>query len=1096
MKEKEEESEEARSIRIQRRKVRAPTLSERIEHNRTHLPYRSWCPCCVAARGTDDRHVTAKEEEKTMTTIGYDYCFLRNEAGGDYAPVLVSKDKWTKMITAHVVPYKGADVEWIREQCKRDIQKCGHYGPVTLRSDQEPAIIDLLKGIAEVRSPAESILEHSAVGDSAGNGFIERAVRCVEEMVRVLKFDLEKRLGEQVLVNSNAFAWLVEHAVDCWNKMSVGKDGKTNYERCKGKKYRGELMPFMTPVMYRVVGKVQGGEMSERWYEGLWLGQRFHTQEHLVAKVADGEVVRCRSIKELPNPITMTLLRSITGKPWAPTPSAKKIIDVKPPAFENVEPPESMFQPRGFRITPAMLERFGFTTGCRKCLKLRQGDKSRCALGHGPECRARITKAMSEDEDLKHQVEAAEERRNRYLATEVEKSAETATRIQFPKASQEPPATEEPSSSTGVSVPANEDDSEIPVPPAQKRGPEEDGSEPRAKSQRRSEDEFDAEDPPMQPKPSSCTTSSSSPGESSAERYARERRYTDETTEAVDFEPPTQRQRRACSLVASICLEEDENGEEIEMSYQPEENLWKALEPEKEFKVWNPKELQRAKQEELDRFDRMKVYEVVKREELTHMFKPLLVGVRWVLTEKQTGLKARLVAQEFATSKIDKDSLFAGTPGLAIIRCLLSRVASGQGKDYRLLVADVKTAFLYGAAKRDIYIELPPEDPRSKSGRFVGKLRKAMYGTRDAPQVWQDHLASVFLELGFVECIVTPGVYYHVEKDLEVAVHVDDLIAAGPGESAKWLSESLRKHFEMKSEILGPGRDEVQRVQYLGRTICWTDLGITIEADPKHVVKLLELTGMDNCKVVGTPMQGSDDDYKIDSEKLNAAEARKYRGATALLSYLSQDRPDLSAAVCHLARKMASPSESDVERLKRVVRYVRGVPRLIQLMEWQNEASILNLYSDSDWANCKETRKSHTGGCMFLGNHMIFHLCRIQQSVAWSSGEAELYASGRTLSTGIGVWNALRELRGDDWGHMKHHVDASACKSILLRKGAGSVKHLETKDLWVQGVVKRKGIEIVKVPRDINMSDALASYSNATDMWNHLSLMGYSAAKR
>ena len=56
------------------------------------------------------------------------------------------------------------------------------------------------------------------------------------------------------------------------------------------------------------------------------------------------------------------------------------------------------------------------------------------------------------------------------------------------------------------------------------------------------------------------------------------------------------------------------------------------------------------------------------------------------------------------------------------------------------MLADVKTAILYGDARRSLYVELPLEDPLSASGRYVGKLDSAMYGTRDAPMIWQDHL--------------------------------------------------------------------------------------------------------------------------------------------------------------------------------------------------------------------------------------------------------------------------------------------------------------------------------------------------------------------
>ena len=69
-------------------------------------------------------------------------------------------------------------------------------------------------------------------------------------------------------------------------------------------------------------------------------------------------------------------------------------------------------------------------------------------------------------------------------------------------------------------------------------------------------------------------------------------------------------------------------------------------------------------------------------------------------------------------------------------------------KDCRAMILDVKRAFLYGETKRDIYIELPPEDPMYGKG-FIGRLRKAMYGTRDAPQVWQETVRRAMESLGY-----------------------------------------------------------------------------------------------------------------------------------------------------------------------------------------------------------------------------------------------------------------------------------------------------------------------------------------------------------
>ena len=132
--------------------------------------------------------------------MAVDYCFLRNVVGGDYVPVIVMKDYDTRLLAAHVVPVKGADIEWVSKQLVRDLERLGHPGRLAIRSDQEPALVNLLEEVAKMRGDSTTVLEHSLVGDSQGNGFIERGVRTIEEMVRTIKLDLEARLSQKIEV--------------------------------------------------------------------------------------------------------------------------------------------------------------------------------------------------------------------------------------------------------------------------------------------------------------------------------------------------------------------------------------------------------------------------------------------------------------------------------------------------------------------------------------------------------------------------------------------------------------------------------------------------------------------------------------------------------------------------------------------------------------------------------------------------------------------------------------------------------------------------------------------------------------------------------
>ena len=76
------------------------------------------------------------------------------------------------------------------------------------------------------------------------------------------------------------------------------------------------------------------------------------------------------------------------------------------------------------------------------------------------------------------------------------------------------------------------------------------------------------------------------------------------------------------------------------------------------------------------------------------------------------------------------------------------------------MTMDVKSAFLYGEARRKIYIELPRGDPHSGSGQ-VGVLRKALYGTRDAPLIWQAEIKTTLESIGFRRSRLHPSVYVH-----------------------------------------------------------------------------------------------------------------------------------------------------------------------------------------------------------------------------------------------------------------------------------------------------------------------------------------------
>ena len=235
-----------------------------------HSPYRPWCRFCVEGAANAPAHRARPEAPiGNIPELHSDYAFFRDKKGdmANTATVLITKDRKSAAVCAHVVPKKGVGGGFVVKQYDRDVKKLGYHHKILIRSDGEPAIKDLLVKVAELRAP-ETVLENTPKGDSRSNGRAERAVQSVEKQTRVLKIATEDNLGK-FSVKHRAFSWLVMHAADVLTKFCVGPDGLTAYERIKGRAYSGLMLEFGQAILYKTSAKVQGGIMEPRWAKGI-----------------------------------------------------------------------------------------------------------------------------------------------------------------------------------------------------------------------------------------------------------------------------------------------------------------------------------------------------------------------------------------------------------------------------------------------------------------------------------------------------------------------------------------------------------------------------------------------------------------------------------------------------------------------------------------------------------------------------------------------------------------------------------------------------------------------------------------------------------
>ena len=176
---------------------------------------------------------------------------------------------------------------------------------------------------------------------------------------------------------------------------------------------------------------------------------------------------------------------------------------------------------------------------------------------------------------------------------------------------------------------------------------------------------------------------------------------------------------------------DDENAHNAFISLVEPKNIGEALKDDDWIQ---------AMQEELNQFERNKVWTLVPRPEDRH-----IIGTRWVFRNKldDSGTvirnKARLVAQGYNQQEgIDYDETFAPIARIEAIRLLIAYAAH---KGFKLFQMDVKTAFLNGVLQEEVYVKQPPgfEDPKNPD--HVYYLDKALYGLKQAPWGWYDRLA-------------------------------------------------------------------------------------------------------------------------------------------------------------------------------------------------------------------------------------------------------------------------------------------------------------------------------------------------------------------
>ena len=181
---------------------------------------------------------------------------------------------------------------------------------------------------------------------------------------------------------------------------------------------------------------------------------------------------------------------------------------------------------------------------------------------------------------------------------------------------------------------------------------------------------------------------------------------------------------------------------------------------------------------------------------------------------------------------------------------------------------------------------------------------------------------------------------------------------------------------------------------------------------------------------------------------------------------------------------MSCPTRGSWRALVKLGKYLKTHTRCSYLYRYQDLPKELTIWTDTDYAGCKKTRKSTSGGVVMWGEHIIKSWSTTQSVIALSSGEAEYYGMVKGASVGLGIQSVLRDFEINVKLTLKS--DASAAIAIASRRGLGKVRHIEVCQLWLQEKVRSGEVKVVKVGTDENVADSLTKYVSSEILKKHM----------
>ena len=447
------------------------------------------------------------------------------------------------------------------------------------------------------------------------------------------------------------------------------------------------------------------------------------------------------------------------------------------------------------------------------------------------------------------------------------------------------------------------------------------------------------------------------------------------------------------------------------------------------------------------------------------------LGNRWIFKRKIKvdgsidKFKARLVIQGFRQKEgIDYFDTYAPVARTSTIRLLIALAAIHNLVIHQM---DVKTAFLNGELDEEIYMKQPEGFVVPGCENKVCKLKKSIYGLKQAPKDWHDKFDKVVLSNGYVINQADKCVYSKFDssgKGVIICLYVDDMLIFGTDQNqVDKTKKFLSSNFDMKDM----GEAEV----ILGIRIKRENNGISI-SQSHYIEKILKRFNFKDCSPVSTPLDPS---IKLLPNKGVSVSQLEYSRAIGSLMYaMISTRPDIAYAVGKLSRYTSKPSSHHWQALSRVFKYLKGT--MDYGLAYTGFPSVIEGHSDASWISNEEDHSSTSGWVFLLGGGAISWSSKKQSCITDSTMESEFVALSAAGKEAEWLRNLIYEipLWPKPISPISIRCDSQSALSNAYRQVfKGTSRHIGVRHSMIRELITHGVISVEFIRTQHNLADHL-----------------------